>query len=221
MNICDNDDDDDDIMEFLIHDEDDNFTEALIIVSNILEEESDDDEPLVPPYVWGSGSGVEKAPNIERRRVFYSHLLFGDFWGSAPIYNPTYFKKFFKIPIRLFDDIVPKVTANDDYFQQKKDAVGKMGLSSLQKICSAVCQLTSGVSSAEHDDKYCMAASTGLEAMKRFCHSIMTVYGDKVLCHPNAVAIGRLLDEGCAAGFPGCVGSIDCMYWEWKNCPSG
>ena len=89
MNICDNDDDDDDIMEFLIHDEDDDFTEALIIVSNILEEESDDDEPLVPPYVWGSGSRVGKAPNIERRRVFYSHLLFGDFWGSAPIYNAT------------------------------------------------------------------------------------------------------------------------------------
>jgi hypothetical protein len=123
MNICDN--DDDDIMEFLIHDEDDDFTKALItIVSNILEEESDDDEPLVPPYVWGSGSRVGKASNIERRRVFYSHL--------------TYFKKFLKIPIGLFDDIVSKVTANDDYFRQKTDAAGKMGLSSLQKICSAV-----------------------------------------------------------------------------------
>jgi uncharacterized protein (UPF0303 family) len=72
------------------------------------------------------------------------------------------------MPIRLFDDIVAKVTANDDYFRQKTDAVGKLGLSSLQKVCSDVRQLTSGVSSAEHDDKYCMGASTGLESHETF-----------------------------------------------------
>ena len=32
--------------------------------------------------------------------------------------------------------------------------------------------------------------------------------------------MNRLLDEGKNAGFPGCIGSIDCMHWEWKNCPS-
>ncbi|KAI2493494.1 Plant transposon protein [Fragilaria crotonensis] len=134
-----------------------------------------------------------------------------------------YFKKFFKIPIGLFDDIVAKVIANNNYFSQKTDAVGKMGLSSVQKICSAVRQLTSCVSSAEHDDKFLMGASTGLlEAMmKRFCHSVIEVYGDEALLrHPHAVDIGQLLDKGCAAGFPSCIGSIDCMHWEWKNCPS-
>ncbi len=100
--------------------------------------------------------------------------------------------------------------------------MGKLGLSSLQKVCSAVSQLTSRVSSAEHNDKYSMGASTGLQAMKRFCHSVIEEYGDEeALRHPNADDIGRLLDEGCAAGFPGCIGSIDCMHWEWKNCPSG
>jgi hypothetical protein len=57
--------------------------------------------------------------------------------------------------------------------------------------------------------------------MKLFCHSVIEVYGDEALRHPNAVGIGRLLDEGCAAGFPGCIGSIDCMHWEWKNYLSG
>ena len=56
--------------------------------------------------------------------------------------------------------------------------VGKMGLLSLQSIRSAVRQLTSGVSSAQHNDKDCLGASTGLEAMKRFCHLILAVYGD-------------------------------------------
>jgi hypothetical protein len=148
------------------------------------------------------------------------HLLFVHSWGSASFYNATSFKKFFKIPIGLFDDYVSKVTANDDYSRQKTDAAGKMGLS-LQKICSADRQLKSGVSSAEHNDKYCMLALTGLEAMKRFCHSIIAVYKDEALCHPNAVDIGRLLKEGCAAGFPGCKGLFDCMHWEWENCLSG
>ena len=60
------------------------------------------------------------------------------------------------MPIGLFDVVVAKVTANEDYFRQNSDAVGKLGLSSLQKVCSAVRQLMSGVSSVEHNDKYCM-----------------------------------------------------------------
>ena len=61
------------------------------------------------------------------------------FWGPTPVYNATYFKKFFnKMPIKLFEDIMKKVTANNDYFRQKMDAMGKMGLLSLQKVCSAV-----------------------------------------------------------------------------------
>ena len=31
----------------------------------------------------------------------------------------------------------------------------------------------------------------------------------------------RLLEENAARGFPGMVGSLDCMKWTWKNCPSG
>jgi len=65
-----------------------------------------------------------------------------------------------------------------------------------------------------------MAASTGLEAMKRTCKGIIAVYSDTALWHPTINDVNRLLDEGGKAGFPGCIGSIDCMHWEWKNCPS-
>lgn len=193
----------------------------ILMQAGMLNDDNDipPDEPAAP-HVWGSGSRRGKAPNLERRRVFYSHLLFNDFWGDAPLYNASYFKRFFKLPIGLFNEIVAKVVAHDNYFAQKQDSTGKLGLTPLQKTCSAVRQLTSGVSPAEHDDKYRMAASTGMESLKRFCNAVIAVYSDDALRQPNVDDINRLLDEGNVAGFPGCIGSIDCMHWEWKNCPS-
>jgi Plant transposon protein len=210
----------------IIWDDDDEVTDAVALILQMEDDsdtsDDDDDIALVPvAHLWGSGSRPGKAPNLERHRVFYSHLLFKDYWGPQPVYNQMYFKRFFKVPIGLFDDIVERVTLQDDYFRQKTDVTGKLGFTPLQKMCSAVRLLTSGVSSSEQDDKYRMAATTGMECMKRFCNAMGEVYGPTVLRHPNAVDIGRLLDEGCDAGFPGCIGSIDCMHWKWKNCPSG
>ena len=159
-------------------------------------------------------SRLGKAANIERKRVFYSHMLFNDFWGPTPVYTPHYFKLFFKLPIKLFDEILVRVEQHDNYFRQKKDATGKIGLSTHQKVASAVRLLTSGVSSMEHDDTYRMGASTGLEAMKRFCAAVNEMYEADALQHPTIDNINCLLDEGKDAGFPGCIDSIDCMHWE-------
>ncbi|ETV69632.1 hypothetical protein H257_14654 [Aphanomyces astaci] len=80
--------------------------------------------------------------------------------------------------------------------------------------------LTSGISAQELDDKFRLGSSTLLESLKRFCVALDQVYGVTVLRAPNDEDLNRLLDEGVQAGFPGCIGSIDCMHWQWKNCPS-
>jgi hypothetical protein len=45
------------------------------------------------------------------------------------------------------------------------------------------------------------------------------VFGAEYLRKPNNNDIDHLLQMGETRGFPGMLGSVDCMHWEWKNCP--
>ncbi|KAF8391958.1 hypothetical protein HHK36_022298 [Tetracentron sinense] len=54
---------------------------------------------------------------------------------------------------------------------------------------------------------------------KRFVRVVVEVFGEEYLRSPNNDDISRLLAQGEARGFPGMLGSIDCMHWKWKNCP--
>ncbi|KAI5342192.1 hypothetical protein L3X38_010067 [Prunus dulcis] len=46
------------------------------------------------------------------------------------------------------------------------------------------------------------------------------VYGQWCLKSPNPANLYKLLHKASSRGFPGMLGSLDCMHWEWKNCPS-
>ncbi|RLM74303.1 hypothetical protein C2845_PM15G01620 [Panicum miliaceum] len=48
---------------------------------------------------------------------------------------------------------------------------------------------------------------------------VIANFGETYLRRPNKDDIQRLLHVGVARGFPGMLGSLDCMHWQWKNCP--
>ena len=48
----------------------------------------------------------------------------------------------------------------------------------------------------------------------------MEEFKDEYLRSPNATDVARLLRIGKDRGFPGILGSLDCMHWKWKNCPT-
>ena len=56
--------------------------------------------------------------------------------------------------------------------------------------------------------------------MKRFCRAVVQIFSEQYLRTPNANDIARLLHIGEQRGFPGMLGSLDCMHWKWKNCPT-
>ena len=120
----------------------------------------------------------------------------------------------------LFLRIVNEVEQYDPYFIQRTDAVGVLGLSSLQKITAAYRILAYETPADSVDEYIRIGESTAIESLRRFVKAVIAMFGDHYLRSPNNIDIARLLQTGEQRGFPGMLGSIDCMHWKWKNCPT-
>ncbi|XP_009342404.1 uncharacterized protein LOC103934382 [Pyrus x bretschneideri] len=46
------------------------------------------------------------------------------------------------------------------------------------------------------------------------------VYKDEYLREPNQEDLNRVLCKAEDRGFSSIIGSLDCMHWDWKNCPT-
>ncbi|XP_026397075.1 uncharacterized protein LOC113291797 [Papaver somniferum] len=69
------------------------------------------------------------------------------------------------------------------------------------------------------DDYTRMGATTIYYYLKRFFHTICMTFGERYLRESTPEDVQRLLVENAERGFPGMLGSVDCMQWPWKNCP--
>jgi len=69
------------------------------------------------------------------------------------------------------------------------------------------------------DEGLRIAESTVIECLTLFVKGIRENFGAHYLRRPIEDDIRRLLQIGEARGFPGMLGSVDCMHWQWKNCP--
>jgi hypothetical protein len=103
---------------------------------------------------------------------------------------------------------------------RKKNAAGARGFSCLQKVTAAFKQLADGVPVDYVDEYVRMGESTAIESLRRFVRAICEVFGKEYLRAPNEDDTTRLLNIAAQRGFPGILGSIDCMHWKWKNCPT-
>ncbi|XP_024200177.1 uncharacterized protein LOC112203442 [Rosa chinensis] len=71
------------------------------------------------------------------------------------------------------------------------------------------------------DESFRMPESTAIENLSRFCGTIVTIYQERYLRAPTTEDLDMLLQRAERRGFPGMIGSLDCMHWQWKNCPVG
>lgn len=122
--------------------------------------------------------------------------------------------------IHVFLRIMKAVEEHDDYFKQKRNAAGVLGLSCLQKVVAAFRMLAYGVPADALDEYIRIGESTTLEALRKFVAAVVEVFGPEYMRKPNEQDTARLLTIGASREFPGMLGSIDCMHWSWKNCPA-
>ena len=80
--------------------------------------------------------------------------------------------------------------------------------------------LAYGVSGDLIDEYVRIGETIALESLKKFVIAVIDVFSKEYLKKPNNENIVRLLAHGECRGFPSMLGSIDCMHWKWKNCPS-
>ncbi|CAL2238086.1 unnamed protein product [Prunus armeniaca] len=79
--------------------------------------------------------------------------------------------------------------------------------------------LAYGTTANLNDDYLKIAETTSFEACKRFYHAVNNLYGAEYLHKPMRANLQKLLQKAEEQGFPSMLGSLDCMHWEWKNCP--
>ena len=104
------------------------------------------------------------------------------------------------------------------FFQQNPDACMRQGATALQKSTVAIRMLAYGCA-ADQIDKYLkLGATTSKKCLTHFVDGIIAQFSAEYLRKPITEDLQRLLREGEDRGFPGMIGSTDCMYWEWKNC---
>jgi hypothetical protein len=114
--------------------------------------------------------------------------------------------------IDLFKHIATEVTRYDRFFEQRRNAAGELGHSTYHKVTATLRMLAYGIPVDLIDDHLAMGESTSILCVKRSAVAIVNVFGSIYLRAPNVQDTVRVLEFNTNRGFPGMLGSIDCMH---------
>lgn len=162
------------------------------------------------------GSVLRRRTNVNDREAAATNL-FNDYFSGNPADNEERFRQRYRMSRRLFLRIVDAVKNHDLYFVQRRNAVGKLGLSTLQKVTAAFRILTTTILSNATNEYISIGESTSIECVKRFCRAVREIFAQQYLRSPTVDDVDRLLYIGKQRGLPGMLGSLDCMHWRWNN----
>ncbi|CAI8586437.1 unnamed protein product [Vicia faba] len=156
---------------------------------------------------------------LNRDHAAANQRLIDDYFANEPTYDDAMFRRRYRMKKNVFLRIVGDLSSSDNYFTQRVDAANKEGISPLAKCTTTMRMLAYGVAADAVDEYIKIGGTTALECLRRFCKGIIRLYEQVYLRAPTQDDLQRILHVSEMRGFPGMIGSIDCMHWEWKNCP--
>lgn len=157
---------------------------------------------------------------IRRDRAAANERIHSDYFSEDPLFGGKNFRQRFRMAKPLFERILAQLQQYDDYFVQKSDAVGTAGLSGIQKMTASMRMLAYGMPADSVDEYVKIGKSTAIESLMRFCRGVVEIFEPEYLRAPNEADVSRLLRVAEDRGFPGMLGSLDCMHWQWDKCPT-
>ncbi|XP_071703975.1 uncharacterized protein [Rutidosis leptorrhynchoides] len=165
-------------------------TVALDLLDMIdLEEE---EEEIVEP--------IPRAPRrfLLRDREETGMRLWNDYFSDNPIFSGI-----------IFAD-----------FHQRRDATGLLGFNIFQKCTSAIKQLAHGTAPDAFDEYLRMGQQTSYDCLNNYCKSVFHLYANEYFRKLTPQDAQRLVTAHAEIhGYPGMLGSLDCMHWACKNYP--
>ncbi|XP_040258881.1 uncharacterized protein [Aegilops tauschii subsp. strangulata] len=146
------------------------------------------------------------------------HLtLMADYFAPDALFA-DHFCRCFLMRKTVFDRLYHGIWSYDDYFILKKDFLETIGFSGYKKCMAALRMLAYGTP-ADSCNKYLrMSEDTCGNAMVRFATAVVEMFGPQYLREQTVADTERLLATLEVRGWPGLLGSLDCMQWKWNNC---
>ncbi|XP_024006490.1 uncharacterized protein LOC112083000 [Eutrema salsugineum] len=110
----------------------------------------------------------KKKAYIEREREQGHFRLWNDYFSDDATYPPDTFKRRFRMNKDLFMRIVDRLSNEVLYFKQRRNAIGRLGLSPLQKCTAAIRMMAYGTTADAVDEYLRFGASTTLLCLENF-----------------------------------------------------
>ncbi|XP_071703970.1 uncharacterized protein [Rutidosis leptorrhynchoides] len=189
----------------------DSFTNYTL---NVLEDLSSKDE-------------VNSHRYIRRNRYEAHERLMDDYFDEGCKYTNENFKRRFRMRRRVFLSIMNDILSYSSnplpyYFRwlhRTQDSRGRWSISPHLKMTAALRQLAYGYTLDALDKYLQMSERVGRESLHNFCKCIIDFYANVYLREPTLHDIHHLYEgHERIHGFPGILGSIDCMHWAWEKC---
>jgi hypothetical protein len=130
------------------------------------------------------GGSLSGRHNLPRDIAGGHDRIYQDYFVDQCVYPEKDFRRRFQMSKSLFLRIVAAVEAHDDYFHQKPNAIGVLGVSPIQKVVAAVWMLAYGSPADLLDDYVLMGESTIIECLIHFVEAVVNIFGEEYLRPP-------------------------------------
>lgn len=130
------------------------------------------------------------------------------------------FERRFRVTRCVFEGIYEAIK-DKPFLARRINATGKPQVYPLQRLVAAFRVLVYGKTCDRSDGYVRLSRSTVAVATSKLVDFIVDEYAPFYLKRPNDTELARILHRNAQRGMPGCMGSIDCFHWPWRQCPRG